>query len=107
MLGVVETLLRDVNASLPLRRFLDEEPEAALRILTSKEGRVQSGLVEALARLLERERAGGLVLGIDPRTLAYAIVRIGESFLYADVIADSEPDIDQAMEVVERLLRAG
>jgi AcrR family transcriptional regulator len=108
ILAVVEGLLRDVGSQPALHRFLDEEPEAALRILTSKEGRVQRGLVEALERLFRREaRAEDLQLGIDPSTLAYAIVRICEGFLYADVIADAEPDLDQAMVVVERLVRAG
>jgi hypothetical protein len=43
---------------------------------------------------------------VDPGALAYAIVRIGESFLYADVIADNDPDVDQAVTLVSRLLRA-
>jgi AcrR family transcriptional regulator len=105
VLTVVDALLRDVGAQPSLHRFLDEEPEAALRILTSKHGRIQGGIADALRRLLE-DGAAELELGIDPATLAYAIVRIGESFLYADVIADAEPDIDQAMRVIERLVRS-
>ena len=31
-------------------------------------------------------------------------MRIGESFLYADVIAENEPDVDEAVEVISRLL---
>jgi Tetracyclin repressor-like, C-terminal domain len=53
------------------------------------------------------EARGNLTLGIDHATLAYAIVRIGESFLYADVIADNDPDVDQAVAVIGRLLREG
>ena len=53
------------------------------------------------------EARGNLRLGIDRATLAYAIVRIGESFLYADVIADNDPDVDQAVAVIGRLLREG
>jgi AcrR family transcriptional regulator len=107
VLRVVEHLLRDINGQPALRRLLDAEPEAALRILTSKHGRVQAGLVDALDHLLRREEQGGERFGLDPHTLAYTIVRIGGSFLYADVIADSEPDIDQAMTVITRLLSAG
>jgi AcrR family transcriptional regulator len=105
-IAVIDHLLRDINGQPALRRLLDAEPEAALRIMTSKHGRVQAGLVDALEQMLRREEARGLDLGIDAHTLAYTIVRIGEGFLYADVIADTEPDIDQAMTVIGRLLRA-
>jgi AcrR family transcriptional regulator len=104
VLMVIDHLLRDINGQPALRRLLDAEPEAALRILTSKHGRVQAGLVEALEQLLRGEARAGLELGMDAQTLAYTIVRIGEGFLYADVIADSEPDIDEAMVVIKRLL---
>ncbi|HEY4025997.1 MAG TPA: QsdR family transcriptional regulator, partial [Candidatus Dormibacteraeota bacterium] len=46
--------------------------------------------------------SGGLTL--DRATLAYIIVRIGESFLYADVIANNQPDVGRAVEVVAQLL---
>jgi AcrR family transcriptional regulator len=103
----LDAFMRGVHGQQPLRRLLEAEPEVALRVLTSKHGPVQSGLVESLARLLEREeRRGTLRTGIDPRTLAFVIVRVGESFLYADVIADATPDLDLAVEAVGRLLRA-
>lgn len=107
VITVVERFMRFVHEQPALRRFLDQEPEAALRILTSKNGPVQRGIVEALERLLADEEARGtLRLTIDRATLAYVIVRIGESFLYADVIADNEPDVGVAVEVIARLLRA-
>lgn len=37
--------------------------------------------------------------------MAYAIVRIGESFLYADTIAGEKPDLDKAVEIVKLMLR--
>jgi AcrR family transcriptional regulator len=107
VLKVVDSLLRDISGQSALRRMLDEEPEASLRILTSKHGRIQSGLTDSLARLIRREEAAGaLSVAIEPETLAYTIVRIGEGFLYADVIADAEPDIDRAMTVIGKLLQA-
>ncbi|MEX2194272.1 MAG: QsdR family transcriptional regulator [Thermoleophilaceae bacterium] len=108
VLAVAGRFMAFVCDEASFRRFLDEEPEAALRILTSKNGPVQRGIVEAQRRLLEEEqRIGGLELTIDSATLAYVIVRIGESFLYADVIADSEPDVEQALEVMTRLIAPG
>jgi tetracycline repressor-like protein len=97
--------MRFVHGQPPLRRLLEEEPEAALRILTSKHGPVQGRLIEVTERLLRLEaERGHIVLTTDPHALAYVLVRIGESFLYADVIADNEPDLDQAEEILHRLL---
>lgn len=105
---VVERFMRDVNSSPPLARLLEAEPEAALRILTSKHGPIQRGIIEILERLMDLEESrGNLRLGIDHATMAYAIVRLGESFLYADVIADNDPDVDQAIAVIGRLLHEG
>ena len=44
----------------------------------------------------------GLVTLIEPDALAYALVRLGESFLYADVLAARKPDVETA----NRLQRA-
>ena len=41
---------------------------------------------------------------LDTGTLAYAIMRIGEGFLYADVIADRPPDTRRAVTVIRALL---
>jgi AcrR family transcriptional regulator len=87
------------------RRLLAEEPEAALRVLTSKDGFVQGALVALNVRAIEQEEAAGnLAVGFDHETLAYAIVRIAESFLYADVIARNDLDLDAAAELIGRLL---
>jgi hypothetical protein len=52
---------------------------------------------------LETER-GHYRARVDTPTLAYAIVRVSEGFLYADIIADREPDVDRALAIVEALL---
>lgn len=106
VLTVADRFMRFVHAQPALRRLLEQEPEAALRILTSKHGPVQAGLVGLTERALAEEtNRGRLALTMDPHTLAYLIVRIGESFLYADVIADNEPDLDLAVEIIGLLLR--
>lgn len=105
VVAVVHHFLHDVHSQASLRRFLQEEPEAALRILTSKRGIVQQRVIRAVERLLAEEEAhADANLTLDRATLAYVIVRIGESFLYADVIADNQPDVDRAVEVVAQLL---
>ena len=106
VVAVLRVFMSKVNESPELRHFLETEPEAALRILTSKHGPIQSSVTEGLERLLvDEEERGHLHPTIDRSTLAYVIVRIGEAFLYSDVIADQDPDVDAAVEVVAQLLR--
>ncbi|HEX6349408.1 MAG TPA: QsdR family transcriptional regulator [Candidatus Dormibacteraeota bacterium] len=91
----------------PIKRFMEREPDAALRVLTSKHGVQQSRLIDALRAVLEEKGAAGeLALPIDPADLAYAIVRISESFIWREFITGEEPDLDKAVQVV-RLLLAG
>jgi len=105
IVSLVGAFMHGAHGRAALRRLLDSEPEIALRILTSKHGPVQRGMIGVVRRLLDQEEAiGSLRLNIDPDTLAYVIVRIGETFLYGDVIAGHPVDIDQATEVVARLL---
>jgi AcrR family transcriptional regulator len=105
VVSILDRFMHDIHSQSALRHFLDAEPEAALRILTSKRGPVQGGVIDVVKRLLEQEHErGNLELKMDAETLAYIIVRVGESFLYADVIAAGEPDVDRAIEVVSQLL---
>jgi AcrR family transcriptional regulator len=102
---VIGGVLGAIERDKPLRAFLDSDPEAALRILTGSRSMVQKGLAGALENLIELERRrGAFEADLDTRTLAYAIVRICEGFLYADVIADHSPDISRATTVIEALL---
>jgi len=93
-------------SSLPLRHFLATDPEAALRVLTGAHGGVQEHFIEAFERLLGLEAARGhLALSLDLASVSYAMVRLAEGFLYADVIADRERDIDRAVTLIDGLLR--
>jgi len=105
VVAVVHHFLHDVNGQAALRRLLQEEPEASLRILTSKRGVVQQRVIDTVDRLLAEEQAQAQWDStLDRATMAYIIVRIGESFLYADVIADNQPDVDRAVEVIAQLM---
>ncbi len=107
VLTVIRHLLHDVESGPALRRFLQEEPAAALRVLTTARGDVQRRVVGLLERLLAvEEQRGALRSPLDRRVLAYVLVRVCEGFLYADVIADQPPDVELAVEVVARLLAA-
>jgi AcrR family transcriptional regulator len=88
-----------------LREFLRREPERALRILTTRAGTVQARLVAAIENLLNDELSqGNLSSRLPPRDLAYLIVRIVESFLYAEYITGEDPDIAMAELAVGGLL---
>jgi hypothetical protein len=43
---------------------------------------------------------------IEPGALAYALVRLGESFLYADVLAARQPDVATADRLQQALIEA-
>jgi AcrR family transcriptional regulator len=94
-----------VSESKGLRQLLDDEPALALRVLTNPQGRVQSGIVAFVGDLLRRDMAEfGLAPVAEPGALAYALVRLGESFLYADVLADRKPDVDTANRLQQALV---
>jgi AcrR family transcriptional regulator len=88
-----------------LREFLRREPERALRILTTRAGTVQARLVGAIDTLLNDEVSqGNLRLPLPLRDLAYLIVRIVESFLYAEFITGEEANIAMVELAVGALL---
>jgi AcrR family transcriptional regulator len=94
-----------VSQAAGLRRLLDDEPALAMRVLTDPRGRVQGGVVAFVERLLRRDITEfGLVTVIEPDALAYALVRLGESFIYADVLAARKPDVATADRLQQALL---
>ena len=97
----VGTLVR----ARPLQVFLQQETQAALRILTSREGGVQPRTVSALAALYREEaEAGSFSPRADIDSLAYAVVRVTEGFIYNDAITAIEPQVERAAAIVALLL---
>ena len=104
---VAERFVEAVAGFAPLRRFVEQDPEFALRILTSKRSPLQRRLIEMNRELLERQvAAGALDPPLDLDTLAYLLARIAESFLYTNVITGDEPDPAKAGQVTRVLLSA-
>jgi len=104
---VTERYMRSAVAFAPLRHFVEQDPEYALKVLTSKHSPMQRRSIVAMRRVLEEQAASGaLVPPLDLDSLAYLIVRIVESFLYSDVITGSEPDVAKAAEAISVLLHA-
>ena len=89
----------------PIRNWVESEPECALRVMASKHTPHQERVVNAYREaLLEAERDHGLVLKLDAETLAFVLVRIGESYLWAELITGQTLDREKAHEVARALL---
>lgn len=96
---------QELLASVGLRALLAREPERALRILTSSDGIVQPRVIAAVERLIDAEvQARRFVPSVEPATLAYAVVRLGEAFIYNDAAIGNQGDIARLHEVHAALL---
>ena len=105
LLDTFQRLNRTLATAPPLRRFLEHERETGLRLLTSSAGPIQPRAVEAIAALVEAEaRAGAWQPPMDPNTLAYAVVRLYEAFVYNDAAAGIRGDVERLGEVEAALL---
>jgi AcrR family transcriptional regulator len=105
VLAIFRQHVNAIVGARPLRVFLQQETHSALRLLTSESGGVQSRTVDDLADLLEEElHAGAIALRADVDSLAYAIVRMTEGFIYHDTVIGTEPDVERAAAMVELLL---
>lgn len=99
-------LAHEVRDYPPLAGFAADEPEFAMRVLQSGGSVVQARLidwVEAWLTDIAVPRVDG-ARGIARTDLAYAIVRLAESFLWSDMIIGTAPQPDKAAALVELLL---
>ena len=88
LLDTFDRFNRSLADAPALRQFVEQEHDAALRIICSGAGRVQPHLVARIAGLIEDEvRRGSYEPSVDPSTLGYAIVRLAEAFLFNDAVA--------------------
>jgi AcrR family transcriptional regulator len=105
LLEVFDRINRSLARSMPLRRFVEQEGAAALRLLTSSTGAVQCRGVALITEMIEAEVvAGRFDAPADPETLAYAIVRLCEAFLYNDAAFGIRGDHERLREVQAALL---
>src|SRR5581483_568507 len=105
LLDVFDQINRSLAHATALQRLLEQESAAALRLLTSSSGPVQPRAVAAIERLIVAERdAGRYDPPADPATLAYAIVRLAEAFLYNDAAFGIRGDHERLRAVEAALL---
>lgn len=100
--GFLDTVITNPG----MRRWLGDEGEHAMRLLTRRETEFQPRLIAAVEELLRREAdAGALALPVDLHELAYVIVRLIESYTYLDLITGEQPDVSRVEPILRMLLR--
>ncbi|WP_370616958.1 QsdR family transcriptional regulator [Mumia qirimensis] len=105
LVGAARIMNRAVMEFAPLRTFLAAEPETAFRVLFMPAAQVHVRIVQAWQQVLSTAVArGDLDPDADTERLAYLFVRIGESMIYADLLAGREPDLDLAADLQRSLL---
>lgn len=108
VVGVYRHINSTVLHSEPLRRFIREDPEYALKILTSSRSTLHSRTVEANTRTLRAQIASGHINPpLNVNSLSYFMVRLAESCLYSDIINGREPrdeELEDACTAVRILL---
>jgi AcrR family transcriptional regulator len=103
---VVTRFLEAVITSEGMKRWLAEEGELAMRLLTRHDTGFQPRLLDWIHDLLRQESdAGRLSLPADLREVAYVIVRLIESYTYLDLITGEDPDAKRAEPILRLLLR--
>lgn len=81
-----------------MQRWLAEEEEAAMRLLTRHRTDFQPRLIAAVEALLDPEDP-------DRHEVAYALVRVIESYTYLDLITGERPEAERARPIFARLVR--
>jgi AcrR family transcriptional regulator len=105
LLEVFDRVNRTLSTAQPLRRLLEQERESALRLLTSGAGPVHARAVACIQGLIDAEvSAGRYHPPADTGTLAYAIVRLANAFLYNDAAIGIRGDWERLHQVEAALL---
>jgi len=106
VVAILTSFAHDLITADYFRGFLRREPARALRLLTTNDSEIQRryvAVVEALVRAELGERPFGRP--ITPAELAYLLVRISESFTYADLITGDAPSAERARAAFDLVLR--
>lgn len=95
--GALTRFVDDLITADYFRSWIVREPSRALRILLGGATPVHRRFVAIVERLLEEEIAAGrMSTPLPPHDLATVLVRVAESYAYADLIAGERPDADRA-----------
>ena len=107
LLATFDRFNRELTEVPPLLVFLESEREAVSHITRGDRG-PQPMLVEAISGLIQVEvDAGRFEPPVDTDTLAYAIVKLAQSFLYADSASGLRGDMERLRRIEAVLLGVG
>lgn len=105
LLDVLDGVNRALSRATALRHLVEQERQVGLRLLTSSGGTVQPRVVASFRGLIEEQmRNGSYTPPASPDTLAYALVRLMEAFLYNDAAIGIRGDHERLREVQAALL---
>ncbi|UGT61485.1 QsdR family transcriptional regulator [Nocardia asteroides] len=105
VLEVLARVNRWMSDNEPFRHYFEHEQRAGLRTLTAGDGPVQPRAVRAVEELVLRAvRDDGYAPPMAPDLLAYAMVRLGEAFLYNDSAVGITGDVERLRTVQAALL---
>jgi AcrR family transcriptional regulator len=104
-LAVLAAYTRLVADDPGLRRAIQADPERTLSLVTDHRRSVQPFVVDRVEKLLI-DHVDDLAVTMPLDQVAYAVVRLSESFVYADALAGREPDLDALAGLVALLLPA-
>jgi AcrR family transcriptional regulator len=105
LLDTFDRFNRSLADAPALRQFVENEREAALRVITSGAGRVQPRMVAMITDLIAAEvNAGSYQPPVEISTLGYAIVRLAEAFLFNDAVSGMRGDVERLRDVEAAIL---
>jgi AcrR family transcriptional regulator len=105
LLDTFDRFNRSVAEAPALRQFVERERDAALRVIASGAGNVRPRIVAMMTDLIEQEvSVGAYQPPVEPATLGYAIVRLGEAFLFNDSVPGLRGDVDRLRDVEAAIL---
>ena len=102
VVAIVTRFVEVVITNPGMQRWLADEGELAMRLLTRSDRGFQPRLIDWVDGLLEAE---AVELEADRREVAYVIVRVIESYTYLDLILGERPDARRAEPILRLLLR--
>jgi AcrR family transcriptional regulator len=97
VLALTEAAIEDPG----MQRWLAEEGEQAMRLLTGRAGGFQVRVVDALEALLVEE---DLTFAASRRDVAYVLARLIESYTLLELITGERPDAARAEPILRMLL---
>ncbi len=105
IIGVLRDYIQHVAASSRFKELLDRDPQRVMTIVASGAFPNQMHVISLVQTLVEEELdSGTIAVSGDAYTVACAMARISEAFLYAGVLAGEQVDLDAAIATIRPLL---